>query len=257
MYFNDIHILIYLLLGLIGCVVGEIVGLVNERFMNDERIFEEGSLKRFKREFVPHYRLMILMFVLYVAILYMCGIEKNWHSNIELASYLILLPLLICVFRLDWKKQIIPNRLVLTIFEIGLGITFFEGVVSPMGTTFALNRLEGMIIGALIFSTITLLGGLIAGKEAMGMGDVKLMASLGLFFGMRSIITISVIAFLIGAIVSIYLLVAKIKKPDEYISFGPFIVIAAIVAMLVPEEVLFSILWFIFSGQWFIKFLRK
>jgi len=257
MYFNDIHILIYLLVGLIGCVIGEIVGLVNERFMNNEKIFETGSLKRFKREFVPHYRLMILMFVLYVGILYSCGLEKNWHSNIELVSYYILLPLLICVFRLDLKKQIIPNRLVLTIFEIGLGITFFEGIVSPTGVTFALNRLEGMFCGALVFCVITVLGGLIVGKEAMGMGDVKLMASLGLFFGMRNILTISVIAFLIGAIVSLYLLITKIKKPDEYISFGPFIVIASTIAMLIPEDVLFKMVYFLFSGQWFIKFFRK
>ncbi len=34
----------------------------------------------------------------------------------------------------------------------------------------ALNRLEGMVVGAIIFGMITLLGGLIAGKEAMGMG---------------------------------------------------------------------------------------
>ena len=257
MYFNDIHILIYLLVGLIGCVVGEIVGLVNERFMNNEKIFETGSLKRFKREFVPHYRLMILMFVLYVGILYSCGLEKNWHSNIELISYYILLPLLICVFRLDFKKQIIPNRLVLTIFEIGLGITFFEGIVSPTGVTFALNRLEGMFCGALVFCVITVLGGLIVGKEAMGMGDVKLMASLGLFFGMRNILTISVIAFLVGAIYSLYVLIAKIKKPDEYISFGPFIVIASMIAMLIPEDVLFKMVYFLFSGQWFIKFFRK
>lgn len=257
MYFNDIHILIYLAVGLIGCIVGEIVGLVNERLMNDEKIFEEGSLKRFKREFVPHYRLMILMFILYVGILYSCGLEQNWHSNIVLVSYYILLPLLICIFRLDLKKQIIPNRLVLTIFEIGLGISFFEGIVSPTGTTFALNRFEGMFCGGIVFLIITLLGRLVVGKEAIGMGDVKLMASLGLFFDVRSIITISVISFVIGAIYSLYVLIAKIKKPDDYISFGPFIVIATIIAMIIPEEVLFKMVWFLFSGQWFINFFRK
>lgn len=257
MYFNDIHILIYLAVGFMALVVGEIIGLVNERLMNNEKVFEKGSLKKFKREFVPHYRLMILMFCLYVGILYSCGIKKNWHSNIELVSYYVLLPLLICIFRLDLKKQIIPNRLVLTIFEIGLGITFFEGIVSPTGATFALNRLEGMISGFVIFLVIILLGGLVVGKEAMGMGDVKLMAALGLFFGMRNIITISIIAFLVGAIYSVYVLIAKIKKPDDYISFGPFIVIAAVIAMLIPEELLFKMVWFLFSGQWFIKFFRR
>lgn len=60
-------------------------------------------------------------------------------------------------------------------------------------------------------------------------------------------------SFLIGAIVSIVVIVTKIKKADEYIPFGPFIVIATIIAMLIPEELLFAYLWMFFSGQWFIK----
>lgn len=257
MYFNDIHILIYLAVGLVGCIVGQIIGLVNSRLMNNEKIFEKGSLKKFKIECVPHYRLMILMFVLYIVLLYACGIEKNWHSNIRIVSYFLLLPLLICAFKIDLKKQIIPNRLVLTIFELGLIVTFFEGIVSQAGVTFALNRLEGMVCGALVFLAITLLGGLFAGKEAMGMGDVKLMGAIGLFFGMRGILIISVIAFVIGAVASIFLLVSKKKKADEYIPFGPFIVIASVIAMLIPEEILFQTLWFFFSGQWFLKRLYK
>lgn len=128
---------------------------------------------------------------------------------------------------------------------------------NPIGLTFALKRFEGMILGGGVFLMITLLGGLIAGKEAMGMGDVKLMGALGLFFGAREIIMISVLSFLIGAIISIILLLTRIKKTDEYIPFGPFIVVSSIIAMLVPEGILFGYLWFIFSGEWFIKLLQK
>lgn len=122
------------------------------------------------------------MFLLYIILLYVCGIDKNWHSSIKLISYFVLIPMLVCAFIIDLKKQIIPNRLVLTIFEVGLLVTFFEGIVSPTGMTFALNRLEGMFSGAGIFLIITLLGGIIAGKEAMGMGDVKLMGAIRTIF---------------------------------------------------------------------------
>lgn len=64
-------------------------------------------------------------------------------------------------------------------------------------------------------------------------------------------------SFLIGASVSIIFIIAKIKKADEYIPFGPFIVIATIIAMLIPEELLFTSLWGICSGQWVIKLLKK
>ena len=122
--------------------------------------------------------------------------------------------------------------------------------------TLALNRFEGMFAGAGIFLLITLIGGLIAGREAMGMGDVKLMGAMGLFFGLRSIISISVLSFLIGAVASIFLLVSKIKKTDEYIPFGPFIVVSAMLAMVIPEEALFGWLWVFFSGQWFINLIK-
>lgn len=60
-------------------------------------------------------------------------------------------------------------------------------------------------------------------------------------------------AFLVGAVASIVLLARKIKKSNEYIPFGPFIVISVIVSMIVPEQILFDSLWFVFSGQWFLR----
>ena len=42
-----------------------------------------------------------------------------------------------------------------------------------------LDKLLGLAIGGGIFLIITLIGGLIAGKEAMGFGDVKLMGASG------------------------------------------------------------------------------
>ena len=107
--------------------------------------------------------------------------------------------------------------------------------------------LLGMIVGGGIFLIITLVGGLIAGKEAMGFGDVKLMGAMGLFFGFRNMIVIAILSFLIGAILSIILLVSKIKKSNEYIPFGPFIVIAAIVTIFVPFELIVSVLLEIFT----------
>ena len=54
-------------------------------------------------------------------------------------------------------------------------------------------------------------------------------------------------SFLIGAILSILLLITKIKKSDEYIPFGPFIVIASFISMYVPFEQIKIILLEIFT----------
>ena len=105
----------------------------------------------------------------------------------------------------------------------------------------------GMLAGAGIFLAITLLGGLFYGKEAMGFGDVKLMAALGLLLGLSNIIIITLMSFLIGAILSIILLITKIRKTNEYIPFGPFIVIATFISIYVPFETIKFVLIQIFT----------
>ena len=157
---------------------------------------------------------------------------------------MILTPMLLSAFVIDYKLQIIPNRLNLTIFEIGIIFAFLYGL-SDVAIT--INMLLGMFAGGGIFLLITLLGGLFYGKEAMGFGDVKLMGALGLYFGLSNIIIITLVSFLIGAILSIILLVTKLKKSDEYIPFGPFIVIATFLSMYVPFEQIKNVLMTIFT----------
>lgn len=81
----------------------------------------------------------------------------------------------------------------------------------------------------------------------MGFGDVKLMGALGLYLGLSNIIIITILAFLIGAVLSIILLVSKIKKTDEYIPFGPFIVIATFISIYIPIDVIRNVLLQIFT----------
>ncbi len=81
----------------------------------------------------------------------------------------------------------------------------------------------------------------------MGLGDVKLMGALGLYFGFVNIIIVAIISFLVGAILSIILLITRIKKSDEYIPFGPFIVIGTFITMFVPYALIVNILLNIFT----------
>ena len=104
-----------------------------------------------------------------------------------------------------------------------------------------------MLIGGGTFFIITLVGGLIAGKEAMGYGDVKFMAALGLYFGFANMVAIIFIAFLIGAILSILLILLKIKKTNEYIPFGPFIVLASYTLIFIPLNSILSVVINIFK----------
>lgn len=93
-----------------------------------------------------------------------------------------------------------------------------------------------MFVGAGIFLLIGLFALVVYKKVGMGLGDVKLMGMLGLFFGFANTVQIFVLSFFIGAIVSIFLLITKKKKPNDYVPFGPFIVIASFITMVLPAS---------------------
>ena len=227
MYINNVHILYYVLFGIIGMIVGQFVDWCNKRLPAKKKVFT----LEFFRELRINYPLMIINAVIYILILYTYGIQKGFSNNINLYKFLILSPMLLSAFCIDYKLYIIPNRLNLTIFEIGLLIAVIGGISD---INFVMNALEGMLVGGGSFFIITLLGGLFAGKEAMGYGDVKFMAALGLYFGFANMISITFMSFILGAIISLLLIMLKIKKTNEYIPFGPFIVIACYISIFVP-----------------------
>ncbi len=243
MYINDVHILCYVIAGIIGIFVGKFVNWCNIRLPEYKKVFSKEMFNKSKTK-SPNYILMTVVAVIYIALVYLYGIHKDLYSNLNLIKYALLTPMLLSAFVIDYKMQIIPNRLNLTMFEIGLLLTFIFGI---QNVNIAVNMLLGMLAGGGIFLFITLIGGLIAGKEAMGFGDVKLMGALGLYFGLSGIIVISLIAFLLGAIISVILLATKVKKSDEYIPFGPFIVIASFIVLFVPFGTLVTILLKVFT----------
>lgn len=242
MYINDLHILTYVVAGIIGLFVGQFIDWCNLRLPEYKKVFSRDFYKEYLKNAKPKYLLMVIVVVAYIALLYFNVL------TIDTIKFMFLIPMLIIAFMVDYRLQIIPNRLTLTIFELGLVFTFAETLLNiNVGINIFVNNLLGMLVGGGIFLLITLIGGIIAGKEAMGFGDVKLMGALGLFFGWLNMILISVMAFLFAAIVSIIILISRKKKMNEYIPFGPFIVVASMIPMYLSTSNLLLILLKIFS----------
>lgn len=244
MFINDVHIAYYIGAIILSIFVGQLVDWMCKRLPNHEKVFTLDIFKEYKNKFKPNYILILIVTLIYIGLIYVYGVEDTIISNLDLIKFMILTPMLLSVFIIDYKMQIIPNRLNLTIFEIGLVFCFIYGISN---VAIAINMFLGMLAGAGIFLAITLLGGLFYGKEAMGFGDVKLMGAIGLFLGLSNIIIVTLLSFLIGAILSIILLVTKIRKTSEYIPFGPFIVIASFISIYVPFETIKFILMQIFT----------
>lgn len=238
MYFNDVHIIYYVAIVIIGAIIGKIVNWANYRLPEQKKVLSLDFFRK-QKQYKENYLVILGNIILYVFILQRFGIQSTFAGNLELIKYLILTPMLLSVFVIDYKLQIIPNRLNLTIFQIGLIIAFSYGISNVAIT---INMLLGMLAGGGIFLLITLISKFIFGKESIGLGDVKLMGAIGLYFGLTNTVVISIVSFFMAAIVSIVLLIARVKKINEKMSFGPFIVIASIISILVPVSTILSIL---------------
>ena len=70
----------------------------------------------------------------------------------------------------------------------------------------------------------------------MGFGDVKLAIFMGLFLGYPKIIIAFYIAFVVGALVSLILIILKKAGKKTPIPFGPFLILGTFVAWFWSEQ---------------------
>jgi len=152
--------------------------------------------------------------------------------SIQTLIYIILSSALIIIAFIDLNEQIIPDVISLPGIVIGFILSFFVPYIS------FINSASGVVVGGGIILVIGLAGSVIFKKEAMGGGDVKLAAMIGAFLGWRYIIVSLFLGFFLGALTGIILIMAKIKKREDAIPFGPFIALGSIITLLWGEKII-------------------
>ena len=166
-----------------------------------------------------------------------------------LSSFLMLVILLA-----DWKTRIIPDPLTAGLALLALVHALVQ--TGHQGWSFAelgFRLLAGVLAGVL-FLLIGWIGSRIAGQDAMGMGDVKLIIPCVWMLDHRLAASLVFLSFLTASFFAIPLLVKKYAprkpsdaEPDGALAFGPFIVIATwLVFLLEPEITRF---WSFYLGQ--------
>ena len=223
------NILINIIVAAFGLGISRVMAAFIKRFSNEETIFD-GKLKD---DFKFDTKLALITPITLIALLFFFSISE------EFFVYSFVSIILIMDAFVDMKAQIIPNGLNFVGFIVGIIYMYYKLVFD---ITMGVDLLLGMFLGAGIFILIALFALVAYKKEGMGLGDVKLMGMLGLFFGTKNIFQIFILSFFVGAIVSIFLLVSKTKKADDYIPFGPFIVIASIITMFAPYTTMLPII---------------
>ena len=142
----------------------------------------------------------------------------------------------IVIFFIDLKHYIIPDILTFPMMVLGF-LKSFDPNLNPLFPNY-INSLLGGIIGYGIIWLLILFYKKIRNKEGMGLGDAKILAVVGFWFGWVSIPFVIFLSSTIALIVVIPDLLKKKKKLTSQIPFGPYIIIATIIFIVFKDTFL-------------------
>lgn len=172
--------------------------------------------------------------LLYVTALWRFGL--GWH----LIPIFAFCSAMVVITFIDMDFQIIPNIISIPGAVVGLlaGAIIFPDIFKTNQILGFWNSLTGLVIGGSLFLLVALLGEWMFNKEAMGMGDVKMMAMVGAFLGWKGVVLTTFTGSLAGTIVSIFMMVYKGKDRHSQIPFGPFLAAGALITLFYGKELL-------------------
>jgi leader peptidase (prepilin peptidase)/N-methyltransferase len=159
-----------------------------------------------------------------------------WHLLVFgltplLAARLAFACALIVLFAIDLEHQILPDRITLPGIVIGLACS----LLLPPGPVMSL---AGILAGGGILWAIAEGWYRLRKVDAMGFGDVKMLAMVGAFLGLRLVLLTFVMATMIGGLVGVGLIVTRRASMATAVPFGTMLAVAALVASLYGDSLL-------------------
>lgn len=152
----------------------------------------------------------------------------------KLAFTLFVFSILSTLSIIDLKIGLLPDKIIFPGIIVSLGY-WVIGVLGGLGgvNDFAWALISGAV-AALFFALLII----ITKGRGMGWGDVKYVFFLGLVLGFPGTATGLFLAFLLGSITSVGLIILGKKRFGATIPFGPFLSLGAVLAILYGIDLL-------------------
>jgi leader peptidase (prepilin peptidase) / N-methyltransferase len=150
-----------------------------------------------------------------------------WDEPAEAVIGLVFLTMLAAITLTDLEHRIIPNKILLTAAIICVAIA---APTDPGGLPE--RAIAAGAAGGVFFLTA------LAYPKGMGLGDVKLAATMGLFLG-RAVAPAILAALLVGSLVGLALIARHGSGARKMaIPFGPFLALGGVVGLLAGDEII-------------------
>jgi len=179
---------------------------------------EEPSeeLKRNDRQRLNSYPWKLVLSLMFI----LCIITMAVHDwQFAIAGTISIWALIIIAIS-DKKYMIIPDQFVILLALSAFGyVQYHNSFLSPMW---------GALIGGGVMLFIGIVGKLIFKKEALGFGDVKLLAAVGLITGPIGVAIILVACSFLSCLDFVILMARKKIKRTDMMPFGPYVALSTI-----------------------------
>jgi leader peptidase (prepilin peptidase)/N-methyltransferase len=157
--------------------------------------------------------------------LYVATVGLLWADPVEIALGLVFVTTLLAVTLTDLERRVIPNKILLAAAVAGVAIVAIGDPSSlPERAIAAAAAGGGLFLVALAY------------PRGMGLGDVKLVAVMGLYLG-RNVAPAILVALIAGSAVGLALIArhgAEARK--RAIPFGPFLALGGVVGLLAGDQ---------------------
>jgi leader peptidase (prepilin peptidase)/N-methyltransferase len=143
----------------------------------------------------------------------------GWSSAFLVQGTYCSLLLLIAV--IDLEHSIVPNVLVGTGMLLALGFSILGRAVGLA------SALGGALVGGGIFALLA-----IARRNALGMGDVKLAALIGMMTGLPYVLQALTVGVVLGGLAAALALLTRVRTGKQYMPYAPYLVAGTLVTLL-------------------------
>lgn len=149
------------------------------------------------------------------------------YKNIELIRYCVLMAYLYPIAKEDAENRRIPNKWLIELCALRaailiVGLLTHEIILRSELT----NILSGGLISAALMFFIYVIS-----RHAIGMGDVKLFAVIGIYLGIGRTYMVIFLASVLAALYGGYKLIRKKIDIKDEVAFAPFIALAVLIVI--------------------------
>ncbi|OPL11140.1 MAG: hypothetical protein AVO34_03350 [Firmicutes bacterium ML8_F2] len=171
----------------------------------------------------------------------------NFKLTIDAFFYLTLLFILLGTALIDLRHRIVPNTLIgaglfagLAFFLVSAAARYFSWSGRAVLSASFVDAILGALVGTVIILLIILFS-----RGGMGAGDMKLMALIGFYVGLRGTAVVLLLGFIFGALVGItFMILGRVGRKDA-LPFAPYLALAS----------LFQVFWGEQIWEWYINLL--